>query len=90
MGLFDNVIGSVRDNLAKKASSGITDTIASNAGSMFKAGMGKKCPKCKTALATPPGKFCQKCGTKLYKLCSKCNTEYLFDVAFCNSCGKKL
>ena len=90
MGLFDSVVGDVKSGLASKASRGITDTIASGAGSMFKASTGKKCPKCKIALANPPGKFCSKCGTILFKTCPKCKTEYLFDVAFCNSCGTKL
>ncbi len=89
MGLIDGVIGGVTSGLANRATYGITDSVAKGVGGAIQKGMEKKCPKCKSNLTNPPGKFCAKCGEKLFKTCPKCKKEFLFDVQFCDSCGTK-
>lgn len=67
-------IGSV----VKEISENLTETIGI-----------KECPKCNHKI-NPNARFCDECGSLLYKVCPSCNTENDFDAKFCQSCGIKI
>ncbi len=90
MGIFDSVVKNVERSIVNKASSSITSGIGKGIDNSVKKATTPKCPKCKTEIPIPSPAFCSKCGTKLGKVCSKCNTSFGLDVAFCNKCGTKL
>jgi len=92
MGIFDNIISKVKNDLSYKAGNEISDAITKGASKI----LGKndepkknKCPKCKKPLSEGL-KFCEECGAKLTVSCSKCSVDYPVGKKFCPSCGEKL
>ena len=92
MGIFDNILGKVKNDLSYKASNEISDAITKGASKILgkKEDSGeKRCPKCKKVIAEGL-KFCEECGAKLTVSCPKCQAEYTVGKKFCTADGEKL
>ncbi|MDE6691017.1 MAG: zinc-ribbon domain-containing protein [Clostridia bacterium] len=50
---------------------------------------GTICPKCGSQ-NQPENKFCDRCGTQLYKVCPACGARQDGDDVFCGECGARL
>ena len=88
MGILDNVMGRVKNDLEYRAGSEISSGISKKAGELLdkEKAMAGKCPKCKKPVQAGV-KFCTNCGAKLLLSCSKCNIDYPSDTKFCAQCG---
>ncbi|MDD4353169.1 MAG: zinc ribbon domain-containing protein [Candidatus Nanoarchaeia archaeon] len=94
MGIFDNIVGRVKNDLSYRAGSEISDAITKGANKILgknpdSGQSGKKCPKCKKKVAEGL-KFCEECGAKLTVSCPKCGAEYPLGKKFCTVDGEKL
>ncbi len=91
MGILDNVVNQVKNNLTFRANQGVTDAINKGTNAVFQKGSpADKCPKCKKKLSQGGLKFCPECGEKLMLNCPKCNVDFPLGTKFCTQCGGKL
>ena len=77
-----SVVGAVKDSLKDENSS-------KNEKQEKSEKSGTVCPKC-GSLNQPENKFCDKCGTQLFKICPACGARQDGDDVFCGECGAKL
>ncbi len=67
---------------AQPGISAIADAVREKSDSVVCPNCGNPCPQ--------DAKFCEKCGSALYKSCPDCGEQVSLDAQFCKKCGKKL
>ncbi len=80
-----DVTNYILDN-TKESIGGVAKEISEN---LHSSSTVKFCPVCKEE-TNDFAKFCDHCGTALYKKCQVCNAENDIDAEYCQACGHKL